>query len=54
MRHRTVTTKRMNLPNKLTVSRLILTVVFVVMFYVPSSNRETIAMLVFGLASFTD
>lgn len=44
----------MNLPNKLTVSRLILTVVFVVMFYVPSSNRETIAMLVFGLASFTD
>ena len=44
----------MNLPNKLTVSRLVLTVVFVGMFYVPSSIRETMAMLVFGAASLTD
>lgn len=44
----------MNLPNKLTVSRLVLTVVFVVMFYVPSALRETMAMLVFGAASLTD
>jgi CDP-diacylglycerol--glycerol-3-phosphate 3-phosphatidyltransferase len=44
----------MNLPNKLTIARLVLTVVFVVMFYVPSPIRETVAMLVFGAASLTD
>jgi CDP-diacylglycerol--glycerol-3-phosphate 3-phosphatidyltransferase len=44
----------MNLPNKLTVSRLALTVVFVVMFYVPSANRELVALIIFGVASFTD
>ncbi len=44
----------MNLPNKLTVSRLALTVVFVALFYVPSDNREAIALIVFGIASFTD
>lgn len=44
----------MNLPNKLTVARLILTVAFVGLFYVPSENRVSIAMLVFAFASFTD
>lgn len=44
----------MNLPNKLTVSRLLLTVVFVALFYLPFSNRVSCALLVFLLASFTD
>src|SRR4051812_41218329 len=44
----------MNLPNKLTVSRLALTVVFVVLFYVPWQNRVSLALLVFAVASITD
>jgi CDP-diacylglycerol--glycerol-3-phosphate 3-phosphatidyltransferase len=44
----------MNLPNKLTVSRLVLTVVFVVLFYVPWQNRVSLALLVFAIASITD
>jgi CDP-diacylglycerol--glycerol-3-phosphate 3-phosphatidyltransferase len=44
----------MNLPNKLTLARLILTAVFVVCFYVPVGNHVSFAALVFGLASITD
>ena len=44
----------MNLPNKLTLSRLILTGVFVVCFYVPWENTASLALIVFGIASITD
>ena len=44
----------MNLPNKLTVARLLLTVLFVLLFYLPFANRVSCALLVFLLASFTD
>ncbi len=44
----------MNLPNKLTLSRLILTAVFVVCFYIPWANTVSLALLVFGVASITD
>ena len=44
----------MNLPNKLTVARLLLTVVFVILFYIPSANRVTLALLIFAIASITD
>ena len=44
----------MNLPNQLTVLRLILTAVFVVLFHLPLTNRISIALLVFALASITD
>ncbi len=44
----------MNLPNKLTVARLVLTVVFVALFYVPWANRVSLALLVFAVASITD
>jgi CDP-diacylglycerol--glycerol-3-phosphate 3-phosphatidyltransferase len=44
----------MNLPNQLTVLRLILTAVFVVLFHLPLGNRISIALLVFALASITD
>ena len=44
----------MNLPNQLTVSRLLLTGVFVACFYLPWENSYSIAVIVFGAASFTD
>lgn len=44
----------MNLPNQLTVLRLILTVVFVVLFYLPLTSHTSIALLVFAVASITD
>ncbi len=44
----------MNLPNKITLARLVLTGVFVACFYLPWENRVSIAALVFGLASITD
>lgn len=44
----------MNLPNKLTVARLILTAVFVVCFCVPFPEHISIAALIFGVASITD
>lgn len=44
----------MNLPNKLTVARLILTAVFVVCFYIPWSHAMTAALLIFSAASITD
>ena len=44
----------MNLPNQLTLARLVLTVLFVVCFYLPIENPFTLAVLLFGTASFTD
>jgi len=44
----------MNLPNKLTVARLILTGVFVACFYLPWDHAMTAALLIFSIASFTD
>ena len=44
----------MNLPNKLTVSRLILTGVFLLFFFNRFKYGDTIALLVFGAASLTD
>jgi CDP-diacylglycerol--glycerol-3-phosphate 3-phosphatidyltransferase len=44
----------MNLPNKLTVARFILTVVFVILFYIPVENRVGLALLVFIAAALTD
>ncbi len=44
----------MNLPNKLTVSRLVLTGVFVACFYLPITNPVSIALLIFSIASITD
>ncbi len=44
----------MNLPNKLTISRLVLTAVFVGCFYLPLQNAISGALLVFIVASLTD
>src|SRR5471032_92619 len=46
----------MNLPNKLTLSRLVLTVVFLVALFLRSRIpfSETIALLLFSIASLTD
>lgn len=44
----------MNLPNKLTVARLILTVVFLVIFFRPFHFGNTLALVVFAVASLTD
>lgn len=44
----------MNLPNKLTLSRLMLTGVYVGCFYLPWENAVSLAMLIFGIASATD
>lgn len=44
----------MNLPNKLTLSRLVLTGVYVGCFYFPWANTASLAMLIFGIAAATD
>jgi len=44
----------MNLPNKLTVGRLFLTVLFLIVFFVRSRFADTIALVIFVLASLTD
>ena len=44
----------MNLPNKLTLSRLALTALFVLSFYLPLPNAMGLAVLLFGAASITD
>jgi len=44
----------MNLPNKLTVARLILTVVFLAIFFRPFHFGNTLALVVFAVASLTD
>jgi CDP-diacylglycerol--glycerol-3-phosphate 3-phosphatidyltransferase len=44
----------MNLPNKLTVGRLFLTVLFLIVFFGRSRYADTIALALFVLASLTD
>jgi CDP-diacylglycerol--glycerol-3-phosphate 3-phosphatidyltransferase len=44
----------MNLPNKLTVSRFLLTIAFVAAIYSPLPYHETIAMVLFVSAAITD
>ncbi len=44
----------MNLPNKITISRIILTVVFLFLLFVPGAAAKTIALFIFLLAAFTD
>lgn len=44
----------MNLPNQLTLARLVLTVLFVACFYLPWANAYSLAVIIFGIASFTD
>ena len=44
----------MNLPNKLTVSRFALTVVFLVVVLSRSPINDTLALIFFSVASFTD
>jgi CDP-diacylglycerol--glycerol-3-phosphate 3-phosphatidyltransferase len=44
----------MNLPNKLTVGRLVLTVLFLIVFFGRSQFADTIALALFVLASLTD
>src|ERR1041385_5685472 len=44
----------MNLPNKLTVSRFLLTVVFLVVFFWEFPGNETVALVVFCLGGITD
>ncbi|MEN3939951.1 CDP-diacylglycerol--glycerol-3-phosphate 3-phosphatidyltransferase [Prosthecobacter sp. SYSU 5D2] len=44
----------MNLPNKLTLARLVLTGFFVACFYLPWANSYSIAVIIFGIASYTD
>ncbi|MBL9144412.1 MAG: CDP-diacylglycerol--glycerol-3-phosphate 3-phosphatidyltransferase [Verrucomicrobiaceae bacterium] len=44
----------MNLPNQLSISRLVLTVPFVALCYSGMKNAQSWALLVFGVASLTD
>src|SRR5688572_21891278 len=44
----------MNLPNKLTVARFILTAFFLVVFFNPFKYGDTIALVLFSAASLTD
>ncbi len=44
----------MNLPNKLTVSRLVLTLVFIVVVFAEFPHAPTLALVLFSVASLTD
>jgi len=44
----------MNLPNKLTISRFILTIAFLAVIFSQSLYHETIALILFSAASLTD
>ena len=44
----------MNVPNKLTVSRFVLTVAFLAVFFSRFSYHETISLILFAAASLTD
>ncbi len=44
----------MNLPNKLTLTRIILIPFFVAAFYLPFTGHYFVALAIFALASFTD
>ena len=44
----------MNLPNKLTIARVLMIPLFIALFYVPFKGHYFAALAVFALASFTD
>lgn len=44
----------MNLPNKLTISRFVLTIAFLAVIFSEARFHETISLVLFGLASLTD
>lgn len=44
----------MNLPNKLTISRFALTLCFLIAIFLPVKFSETIALILFSIASLTD
>ena len=44
----------MNLPNKLTLSRFVLTVLFLIAMFSRSAFNDTVALFLFGFASLTD
>ncbi|MBN9690557.1 MAG: CDP-diacylglycerol--glycerol-3-phosphate 3-phosphatidyltransferase [Verrucomicrobia bacterium] len=44
----------MNLPNKLTLSRLVLTAAFLVVIFFPFRGHETVALILFSVAGITD
>jgi len=44
----------MNLPNKLTLSRIILIPFFIAAFYAPFTGHYFVALAIFAIASFTD
>jgi CDP-diacylglycerol--glycerol-3-phosphate 3-phosphatidyltransferase len=44
----------MNLPNKLTILRILLVPVFIACFYIPASYKDLIAAAIFSLAYVTD
>lgn len=44
----------MNLPNKLTLSRLVLTAAFLVVIFFPFRGHETVALIFFSVAGITD
>lgn len=44
----------MNLPNRLTISRIVMIPVFVIFFYVHFTGHYFVALAVFGIASLTD
>ena len=44
----------MNVPNKLTLARLVLTAIFLVVFFNPFRFGDTIALVIFSVASLTD
>lgn len=44
----------MNLPNKLTLSRLVLTLIFIVVVFAEFPHAPTLALLLFSVASLTD
>lgn len=44
----------MNLPNKLTISRMVMIPVFVALFYIPFKSHYLVALAVFAIACLTD
>ena len=48
------TTKKMKIPNILTIGRIILVPIFVITFYIPGFLGDLIPFFIFVLASFTD